>query len=195
MPAKRRHLGFTLIEMVVGMVVFSVVMVMVINLVMSQSRRSIDPVIQVKAAELAQSLLTEIMSKSFDENASRDGSDERCNETTACTQTGSLGPDSGETRATFNDVDDYHGIDQSGAAIENSLGQAMTANGRYLYQGYRVQIEVFYDDNQDGINDADTDNDGNVDDNTVVGDVKLIKLYITTPQDDVMPFAVYRWNF
>ena len=185
---KKRHSGFTLIELVAGLVVFSVVMLIVINLVASQSRRSIDPIWQVRAAELGSSLTNEIMSKAFDENSNLSGGGERCNEGTPCTTSGSLGPDADEVapaggRADYDDIDDYHGLNQSDGNILSSLGTAMLVDGRPLYQGYSARVSVFYDDNLDGIADAG------------IGNTKLVVITVTTPDNLEITFSRYRWNF
>lgn len=185
----RAERGFTLIELVVGMVVFSIVMLIVINLISSQSARSVDPVLQSRASELGQSVISEVMSKAFDEQSSRTGSDLRCNEVTPCTASGALGPDSAEVRGTFNDVDDYDGLVASGSSIQSSLGQNIVSTDGAMYQGFRIAITVYYDDNLDGVDD---DAAGG---STLVGNVKLVKVMVTTPLDEDIVFTAHRWNF
>ncbi|WP_414829395.1 type IV pilus modification PilV family protein [Alteromonas sp. H39] len=185
----RANRGFTLIELVVGMVIFSIVMLIVVNLMSAQSARSVDPVLQSRASELGQSIISEIMSKAFDERSSRTGNALRCNELTPCTASGNLGPDNTEVRGTFNDVDDYHGLIASGETIQSSLGQNIVSPDGAMYQGFRVAVQVFYDDNLDGIND---DIAGSA---TVVGNVKLLRVTVTTPLDEDIVFTAHRWNF
>ncbi|MFT6209390.1 MAG: MSHA pilin protein MshD, partial [Colwellia sp.] len=72
--------GFTLIELVVGIVVFSIALMLFTSLIVPQAVRSVDPIFQVRATELAQSLINEIVSKPFDENSNRTGGTARCNE-------------------------------------------------------------------------------------------------------------------
>lgn len=187
--------GFTLIELVIGMVVFSIVMLVITSLIAPQSKRSIDPIWQARAAELGQSFISEIQAKSFDENSSRSGGSLRCNEGTPCTSSSALGPDVGETRIDFNDVDDFAGLSATGSAIQSAVGATMTADGVNLYQGFSVDISVVYDDNEDGHNDDDSDGDGVNDTGTYVGNVKLITVTVTTPGGDAIPFTLYKWNF
>lgn len=187
--------GFTLIELIIGMVVFSIVMLVVIGLVGPQSRFSVEPIWQVRASELAQSLLSEINAKSFDENSDRSGGKIRCNEGTDCTTSGSLGPDTGESRADYNDIDDYHGLNQTGADILNVSGDEMLYNGSSLYAGFTVQVAVFYDDNEDGINDDDADQDGSNDTGTLIGNAKRIVITVFTPGGEAIVFSRYRWNY
>ena len=177
-------------ELVLGIVVFAIAMSLFISLIVPQARQSADPILQVRASELAQSLMSEIVSKSFDENSARGGGAERCNEAPNpdCTASNALGPD-GESRATYNDVDDYDGINQPGAAIQNSSGSAISLDGNNLYEGFTANIIVFYDDDMDGINDAISKGA------TYTGNVKLIRITVTTPTGEAMVFSSYRSNY
>ena len=187
--------GFTLIELIIGIVVFTIIMLVIIGVIGPQSRLSIEPIWQVRASELAQSLLTEMNAKSFDEQSDHSGGNTRCNEGQSCTASGSLGPDSGESRDSYDDVDDYHGLDQRDGNILNVQGQAMLNNGESLYQGFRAQVSVYYDSNEDGINDDDADQNGVPDTGTLVANVKRITITVTTPGGEPLTFASYRWNF
>lgn len=187
--------GFTLIELISGIVVFAVALTIVTSLIASQSRRSIDPIWQVRAIELGQSLLNEINAKAFDEQSDMLGGSARCNESVACTASGSLGPDAGEGRASFDDIDDFNGLDVSGLAITNSLGEALVGPQGTLYNGFRAQVSVYYDDNLDGVNDDDPDQDGSLNSGTLVGNRKMIRVIVTTPGGDRVPFSVMRANF
>ena len=85
------------------------------GLLVSQTSQATDPVQQVRAAQLAQRLLNEILSRSFDAHSDHNGSRWRCGETVdgitydACTLPSGYGPESGEVNSyLFDDVDDYH---------------------------------------------------------------------------------------
>ncbi|MCX4031974.1 prepilin-type N-terminal cleavage/methylation domain-containing protein [Aeromonas caviae] len=113
-PKIRR--GFTLVEFVVGIVLLAVALTGILGLLINQAPQAVDPVQQVRAAQLAQRILGEMLEKSFDEHSDHNGGRFRCGETAgspavaypACTDSASYGPDSGETRPyQFNDVDDY----------------------------------------------------------------------------------------
>lgn len=180
----RASRGFTLIELVVGLVAFSVVMLIVSDVLVTQSSRSVDPVVQTRASELSQAMLNEIMAKKFDHQSAGNAPPLRCNERVACTAAGELGPESGETRATFDDVDDYHGY----AAIADGRGLPITENEQDMYQGFSLRVVVFYDDNVDGTNDYPAGG-------SQTGNVKRISTYVTTPTDDTLVFTAYRWNY
>ena len=198
MPAINRVKGFTLVELVVGIVVLAIAIGIVTVLVVPSASRSVDPIIQVRAAELAQSLLNEITSRSFDENSDRVNGQIRCNEDLVddskeveCTGdinegTGVLGADLGETRADYDDIDDYDGLVESGPNIRNSLGQALGLTGdSNVYEGFTASVLVFYDSDYDGI-----PNPWSLAQNT-----KHIRITIAAPNGQEYVFSTYRSNF
>lgn len=189
MSLKLAQRGFTLIELVVGIVIFAVAMVLVVSFLQPQVKQGIDPIWQVRAASLGQSLSNEIVAKAFDQNSNKVGGIERCNEAVPCTLSGALGPDAGESRAGFNDVDDYHGLNVSGDNILNSLGLTTNVSGTNIYAGFNAQVSVYYDQNLDGIND---DSAGS---GTVVENKKLIIVTITTPGGQAITMSSIKGNF
>lgn len=94
-----KRMGFSLMEVVVSTLVVTLVLIGAMNCV-TDSMRSRDSLSrQVRAELLAQDLLTEILSRPYEDNTSP-----------------TFGPESGEpsifadrTRSTFDDVDDYWG--------------------------------------------------------------------------------------
>jgi MSHA pilin protein MshD len=180
MHANKRS-GFTLIELVIGIVVFSIALTLFTSLIVPQAIRSVDPIFQVRAAELGQSLINEITSKSFDEKSDRTGGETLCDAT--CIGSINLGPDSGESRANFDDVDDYNGLNVSDGNIKNSLNETTILNGKNLYQGFNLKVSVVYDAAMDGTAD------------TVVGNTKLITVTVTTPNDEDIIFSSFRSNY
>ncbi|WP_395339871.1 type IV pilus modification PilV family protein [Ningiella sp. W23] len=187
--------GFTLIELILGMVVFAVALVALANVFIPQVSKGIDPIWQVRAVTLAQSLSNEIRAKAFDENSSFGTSNAPCNVDTACTQSASLGPDAGESRDLFDDVDDYHGLFLDGSDIANSLSMNTRFAGVDVYAGFRAQVSVIYDDNADGINDDDVDADSVLDTGTYQGNKKLIRIEVFTPANESLAFSMYRENY
>lgn len=173
--------GFTLIELVIGIIVFSIALVLFTSLIVPQAIRSVDPIFQVRAAELGQSLINEISSKSFDEKSDRTGGSEFCDP--ACIGSINLGPDGSESRASFDDVDDYNGLNESGSAIKNTLGESPTFSDNNLYEGFSVNVTVVYDADMNGMADA------------VVGNTKLITVTVTTPNAEDIVFSTFRSNY
>lgn len=167
--------GFTLIEAIIGIVVLSIAFSIMVNLIYPRVEESADQLHQVRAAELAQSLLNEIQGRAFDENSDKVGSVLRCGETgaPACTQT--IGSEEGSNRELFDDVDDYHNL-----ALEDSEGQDLSG----LYQGFSLQVSVVNDSNYDGVSDT-------INYNTA----KLITVSVTTPAGFTIDFSAYKVNF
>ncbi|WP_299072294.1 prepilin-type N-terminal cleavage/methylation domain-containing protein [uncultured Paraglaciecola sp.] len=184
--------GFTLMELVIGIIVFAVALVLFMSLIVPQAIRSIEPIYQVRATELGQSLMSEIFSKSFDEASNRVGESELCssNIVPLCTTSGNLGPEEGgNNRESFDDVDDYHGLSESGGDIKNTLNQSVSLGGANLYEGFSATVTVVYDDNMDGIDDAIVGGSG------YIGNTKLITLTITTPSEEAIVFSSFRSNY
>jgi len=179
--------GFTLIETIIGIVVLSISFTVLTSLIYPISEQSAEQLHQVKAAELAQSMLNEIQNKAFDENSDMAGGLLRCGETAAPNCSTSMGPDTvltnTETRATFNDVDDYNNLVYNAGEIENSQGLLLD-----LYAGYAMSIRVCNDADYSGPN-----CDGALDSN--ISSVKLIIVTIITPMDFSLHFSTYRANF
>jgi MSHA pilin protein MshD len=180
--------GFTLIELVIGIVVFAISLSLIVSLLLPQAQRSVQPILQVRATELAQSLLNEISAKSFDQNSDRASGKIRCNEDlnndgdlindddeTACTAEENFGNEEDDKREDYNDVDDYHNINVSDENIVNSVGDPFIVNNKNLYRGFSANISVTYTDiKQSG---------------------KLITVTIITPTGQSLSFATIRSNF
>ncbi|MDT0595647.1 type IV pilus modification PilV family protein [Glaciecola petra] len=187
--------GFTLIEIVVGIVLFSIAMVFISSIILPQAKRGVDPIWQVRSVTLAQSILNEITSKAFDENTIVNGTQSACNFLVDCSTSSQLGPDSGEVRNLFDDIDDYNGLELTGADIANSAGLSYSSDVSDLFLGFQASVSVFYDANTDGINDDDLDQDGNLDSGTLIAEQKRIVVNVTTPGGEVIVFSTYRYNF
>ena len=194
--------GFTLIELVVGIVIFAIAMVLVVSFLQPQVKKGIDPIWQVRAASLGQSLSNEILAKAFDQNSNLVGGMQRCGESLGasplalCSTSGQLGPDAGENRAAFNDVDDYNGfVVAPGDQILNSLGLTTTVGGVNIYAGFTAQVSVFYDQNLDGINDDDLNQDGSLDTGSLRANKKLVIVTIITPGGEAITVSSVKGNF
>ncbi len=95
--------GFTLIEMIVFIVVISSALGAMVAAFGQSSRNSVDPIVNVRMLEIAQSQLDEVLARKYDENTPTGGIP-ACN---PCS--GTLGPDEvTETGSdTYDDVDDF----------------------------------------------------------------------------------------
>ncbi|MEC4725450.1 type II secretion system GspH family protein [Shewanella sp. D64] len=174
-----RAKGFTLIELVVGMVVLSIALVMLATMMFPQADRAVDTLSRVRSAELAHSLLNEIWGKRYDQNTNANGGVPACGAAArpdlglpaglACTPAADLGPDTGETRNTFNDVDDYNGLNQN--------SKMLNSNDTYLsqYKNYLLSVSVTYP---------------NPNRNS-----KLIAISVTTPSGEAITYDAIRSNY
>lgn len=184
--------GYTLIEQVIGIIVFSIALGLFTSLIVPQAILSVGLVFQVRASELGQSLINEIASKSFDEESDRTGGATLCTRS-SCTAWDNLGADTikigtenrTETRSNFDDVDDYNGFEMpdDNGKFSNALGNTLSINGADLYSGFKVRVSVFYDANFDGLNDEE------------ISSAKLITITITTPNDEDITFSTYVSNY
>ncbi len=119
--------GFSLIELVIAIVIVSVGVVGLLSVLNTYVRQGADPMVRKQAMALADSILEEILLKPF---ADPDG----------------LGGET--TRATFDDVSDYHGKTQttftdlpvslSGYSVQISV----TATALGTVTAKRVQVTV-----------------------------------------------------
>jgi len=136
-----RQSGMTLIELVTTIVILSVALIGVTAAVSSAISRTSDVMVETRAVALAQSYLDEILGKRFDEHSAPRGIPP-CRST--CSEV--LGPDgtspNEEERPDFDDVDDYHGVDEGDDPL-NPLQDA-DGNERLDYDNYRVTVNVRY---------------------------------------------------
>jgi MSHA pilin protein MshD len=144
MTGLHRQAGATLIELVVSTVIMSITVTAVMMVVAQVARSSSDPMLRVQATAIAHAYMDEILAQHLDDP---DG--------------GELGgPEAGETRASFDDVADYHGlhdaagaVDQTGVAIGGleayNVSVAVTAATVNGYPAKRIQVRVGFDGDPD----------------------------------------------
>ncbi|BAJ00269.1 type II secretion system protein [Shewanella violacea] len=171
--------GFTLIELVVGMVVLSIALVLLTSMLFPQADRAAETLHRVRSAELAHSLLNEIWSKRYDQNTNPNGGVPACGASARpdlglpaglpCTPKNDLGPD-GENRNAFNDVDDYDGLVLSSNMLNSDNTYASE------YPNYQLAVSVTYLD-LPSLN------------------RKLITISVTTPSNEVITYNAARSNY
>ncbi|MDX3775389.1 prepilin-type N-terminal cleavage/methylation domain-containing protein [Chromatiaceae bacterium AAb-1] len=135
--------GVTLIELLAGIVVLGIALTLITAALGPLYVKTVDPWHQVRAAELGQSLMNEILSRRFDKNSFKHGSLLRCGEginegiDVSCSPI----PDhSGITdRSGFTGVEDYNGYTASGDQIIDAAERELTS----LYREYKVKVTVF----------------------------------------------------
>ncbi|MCP5149374.1 MAG: type II secretion system protein [Ectothiorhodospiraceae bacterium] len=130
-PPRRRARGATLIELVLTIVVLSVALVGVLAVSRVNTARSADPVLLTQAQAVARAYLEEVLLRDY---VDPDGSD------------------AGETRATFDDVDDYHGLAANGCTAVSAACPAAGSCACDQFgepvdalSGYQVSVAVSAD--------------------------------------------------
>jgi len=136
----KHYRGATLVELIVSIVILSVSAVGVMMVITQTTITSANPMIRAQGTAIAQAYMEEILSRPLTDPAGGD--------------TGSA--EAGETRATYDDVTDYNGLNdatgarnQSGTLISGLEGYnisvvvtATTLNGN---AARRISVTVTYD--------------------------------------------------
>ncbi len=169
-----RHSGFTLIEIIIGIVMLSISLAIVSSLIAPAEEKSADNLLQIKAAELGQSLLNDISSRAFAHNSDMTGGQFRCNEAgqSACTEP--LGTDglAEGSRENYNDVDDFDGYTEK----KDVLGIGLDTS----YSNFIIDVDVQYAGADLGLADK---------------LAKRITVTVTTPLGTEIKFATHKANF
>ncbi len=123
---KHRDAGFTLIEIITTIVILGVAATAIMSMFTNTIRSSVNPMIQQQAISIAEAYMEEILLQSFDDPD---------------------GVDTGESRSTYDDVDDYDAL--TNAVIENQNGVEITE-----LSDYSVSVTVTNNATLNGITDA-----------------------------------------
>ncbi|WP_104400052.1 type IV pilus modification PilV family protein [Vibrio penaeicida] len=149
MAVKQR--GFTLVESIIAIIVLGISMSVLLSILFPRIQNSAYSQYEVRASILAQSIMTEILARGFDHESDPNGSIIRCDETGAPTCTVTLGPETGETTATFNDVDDYigcwHTNNNASECVLSARGSLNDIFGSDIasdYPNFRTEVAVVY---------------------------------------------------
>jgi MSHA pilin protein MshD len=167
--------GFTLIETIIVIVLVGAMMAGMTSLFMNNVGHSHRPFLRQRALAVANAFMDEISHKQWNEASTLGG---------GCVNTGSgscpLGPaavaigSDGESRATYDDIDDYHGLNQT--PPQDSSATAMPG-----YSGFTVNVSVVQPGgNWNGI---------------AAADVRLITVSVTSPSNENIAISAYRVNF
>ncbi|MGB0495084.1 MAG: type IV pilus modification PilV family protein [Kangiellaceae bacterium] len=164
--------GFTLVELIITIVITSIAATMFASIYSSTQLQSVSPVIQVKAAKLGQAYLEEISLRKFDENSPQ-GNSLPCDQTGQSICSNTLAPESGESRSSYDDIDDYNGLVNS--PPQDSLGNDLVG-----FSNFSVRVDVSYAGATHGFS------------NRLL---KRIQVTVTTPQNESLVFSTYKGNF
>lgn len=173
---QKNNAGFTLVEIIVGIVVLAIALTIMTTLLLPQARQSVEPIFQVRAAELGQSMIDEIMGKSFNPASDRSGGRLRCDESDApaCEPIPEC-PGSFLNREDFISVADYNCY----SSFETALGEDISA----AYPNFELAVEVYFSDAL-GTPDSSTPRR-----------FKTILVTVTTPTGQPFEFSAVRGNF
>lgn len=160
--------GFTLIELVVGMLVIAIAIVMLSSMLFPQADRAAKTLHRVKSAELAHSVMNEIWGKRYDQNTNANGGVPACGSPLGSSCSANLGPEAGEGRNDFNDVDDYHGLTQNATMLNSSQTYAEA------YPNYQLSVTVAFGQSPN---------------------TKLVTINVTTPDNEVITYNLVRSNY
>jgi MSHA pilin protein MshD len=180
-----KQAGFTLLELIVGVVVLGIALLMISSILGPMYIRSSEPWQQVRAAELGHSLMNEIMARSFDENSSRGATLLRCGEAgadsciaviPACPATGMSSATEEASRDLYDDVDDFHCFRGDGAAVSNILNESLADS----YRNYQVEVFVSYAGADVGLPNQ---------------SAKRVDISVILPSGDSIAFSSYKGNW
>ena len=115
-PKSSKLSGFTLIEVITTIVVIAIAAAALLSVFTGMVRGSADPMIQQQAVSIAEAYMEEILLKAYLEPDP------------LVVETG--GAEAGETRPTFDDVQDYNALPAS-AAVEDQNGNPIVALSAY----------------------------------------------------------------
>jgi len=187
-PKTRNQRGFTLIEIVVGMVVLAISLVIVTSIFLPQANNTVTPMYQIKATALGKRIMDQVLIRYYDDASTSSGGFIRCGETISnlipfpCSS--ELGPEDGEFSSApdnFNDVDDYDIYCDDRANYDPSAALGAFTNE---YPGYGLRICVsFAADKFDGGLAADIDV------------AKRIRVTIFMPNDEAIELTAFKGNY
>lgn len=199
--------GFTLIELVMTIVILAGSTLVLIPF-FSAISHSPDPIVRHRAVILGQAMLDEIMSKRWDDNTPVGGGPITTGESPgggscadnppdriACytdshpnfdganrSSSSSLGPESGETRATYNDIDDYDGINVTNGNFRNQNDEV------FVLANYQRKVDVTYVSSFASTINHDT---GAA---TGTTDSKRVVVTVTSPRNEIFYFVAVLCN-
>ncbi len=179
--------GFTLVELVVGIVVLAIAMMIMNTLLISQSKDALEPLYRLRASQLGQGIMQDVLARAYDEQSDHNGGLYRCGEVWDsdnllhdCTEPDNFGPDAGEfpegdedlndVHQDFNDVDDFI---TEGFQPAIDYGDALGGDLATQYNNYAIKIAVEAFD----------------------GCCKKIVITIKTPSNEEIRFSALKGNY
>jgi len=200
-----RMAGFTMIELVMTIVILGSSTLIMIPF-FSAIGHNADPIVRDRAVILGQAMMDEIISKRWDENSPIGGGPIKTGETVgggtcasldriACYKDGHpgfdgasrsssavLGPESGESRANYDDIDDYNGINVTDGNFRDQNDKL------FVLAKYKRRVDVDYISSSAGVMSHSSA--------TAAGttDSKRVVVTVTSPQNEVFYFTTVLCN-
>ncbi len=191
--------GFTLVELVVGIVVLAIAMMIMNTMLISQSKDALEPMYRLRASQLGQSIMQNILSRAYDQNSDHNGGYYRCGEIwgdvnlwyngsawvssgtpteVSCTAVANYGPDTGESdHPDFNDVDDFITTGfVSAVDYGNVLGDDLGGSHVGQYSNYQINIDVSTDSSLGFV-------------------MKKVTVTVNTPSNENIRFSALKGNY
>ena len=135
-----RNSGFTLIEVILFIIVFSIGVIGTMVIFYNTLGKTSDPVIRERGIQIAQAVMDEILAKKWDEEIPNGGCKDDSGGVCDNYNLSSIHPDSGENNISdFDDVDDFVNI---GGEFEKT--RTWNSEDFGLTPGFTVKITVSY---------------------------------------------------
>ncbi|WP_413699865.1 prepilin-type N-terminal cleavage/methylation domain-containing protein [Psychromonas sp. KJ10-10] len=171
--------GFTLVELVIGIVVLAIAMMVMNTMLISQSKDALEPLYRLRASQLGQSIMQNVLARAYDENSDHNGGLYRCGEvwpSTGTTQDCStvLGRDTGEVEGEHQDYNDVDDFITSGFEPAVNYGDALGNDLPSQYNNYQIKIDVV---------------------EVVANSRKKISVTINTPSNEDIRFSALKGNY
>lgn len=210
--SNKLQIGISLIELIIFIMIISIALTGITLIYINTARYSADPLIRIRAVELAQSTLEEILLKAYDESTPIGGGCVKypnqggtlCVPPTYASQPNAFNEtalQAEETnRSLFNDVDDYNNKLYCGQNVvaantacptltcqnlEDQSGTDISNN----YSGFSVCIKVNF------AGGAGTDINFGTGVTVLANDAKRIDVTVTDPLKSQIGLSAYRLNF
>ncbi len=169
--------GFSLVEIVIFIVIFSIGVFVTISMYSKMVGKSSDPTVRLETIMTANAIMDEIISRKWDENTPNGGGN-----ITNPTDESNFGIDAGETTdpEDFDDVDDYVSID--GCTTSETTDQCFKIRGNYTFN-----IDVSYGTLNTSTKTVEESSSGNF---------KIIKIQVKSPLlNEVISLYAIKGNF